>query len=40
MSSSIQQTLNSITMIGNDFEFKGPFGAPSIALKNIPISGK
>jgi PmbA protein len=40
MSSSIQATLNSITMLGNDFEFKGPFGAPSIALKNIPISGK
>ena len=40
MSSTIQQTLNSITMLGNDFEFKGPFGAPSIALKNIPISGK
>lgn len=40
MSSSIQQTLNSITMLGNDFEFKGTFGAPSIALKNIPISGK
>ena len=40
MSSSIQETLNSITMLGNDFEFKGPFGAPSIALRNIPISGK
>ena len=40
MSSSIQQTLNSIIALGNDFEFRGVFGAPSIALKNIPISGK
>ena len=40
MSSSIQETLNNVFMIGNDFEFRGGIGASSIALKNVPISGK
>lgn len=40
MSSSIQETLNNVYLISNDFEFRGGIGAPSVALKNIPISGK
>jgi PmbA protein len=40
MSSSIQETLSNIYLIGNDFEFRGGIGASSIALKDVPISGK
>lgn len=40
VSSSLQQTMNQITMIGNDFEFRGTVGASSVALSKIAISGE
>ena len=40
ITSSFQEILNKITYIGSDLEFRDGFGAPSIALKGIAISGK
>ena len=40
ITSSFQEILNKISYIGNDLEFRNGFGAPSIALKGIAISGK
>lgn len=40
LSSSFQDTMNKIAMIGNDFEFRGSVGASSIVVKNLSVSGK
>ncbi len=40
ITSSFQDILNKIEYVGNDLEFRNGIGAPSIALKQISISGK
>ncbi|MCM1131269.1 MAG: TldD/PmbA family protein [Roseburia sp.] len=40
LSGTLQELLNNVTAVGNDFEFKRGVGAPSLMVKSMAISGK
>ena len=40
LSGTLQELLNNVSLVGNDFEFKRGVGAPSLAIKSMAISGK
>lgn len=40
LSGTLQELLNNVVYVGNDFEFKRGVGAPSLAVKSMAISGK
>lgn len=40
ISGTLQELLNNVSYVGNDFEFKRGVGAPSLAIKSMAISGK
>ncbi|MDE7263633.1 MAG: TldD/PmbA family protein [Anaeroplasmataceae bacterium] len=40
LSGTLQELLNNISAVGNDFEFKRGVGAPSLFVKSMAISGK
>ncbi|MDE7161763.1 MAG: TldD/PmbA family protein [Anaeroplasmataceae bacterium] len=40
LSGTLQDVLNNVQYVGNDFEFKRGVGAPSLMIKSMAISGK
>ncbi len=40
ISGTLQEMLNQVSYVGNDFEFKREVGAPSLAIKSMAVSGK
>ena len=40
VSGTLQEMLNKVSFVGNDFEFKRGVGAPSLAIESLSISGK
>lgn len=40
LSGTLQDVLNNVKYVGNDFEFKRGVGAPSLMIKSMAISGK
>lgn len=40
VSGNFFEMMNNVEYIGNDLEFMGKFGAPSIVIKNLAVSGK
>lgn len=40
LSGTLQELLNHVSHVGNDFEFKRGVGAPSLAVESMAISGK
>lgn len=40
LSGTLQELLNNVSLVGNDFEFKRGVGAPSLCVRSMAISGK
>ena len=40
ISGTLQEMLNQVSYVGNDFEFKREVGAPSLAITSMAVSGK